>query len=120
MKCKSCGGEGYHKLSCSHNPDRQPEIPMEQTKEYINRYGDKYTFSLNEQGNIDWRGPFEYCRMGYDNDSDDIIMVDPSGGPYITIDYPLVVAGIDRKVVGFKDHTTYWEILLEPTSPNVP
>ena len=28
MKCKSCGGEGYHKLSCSHNPDKQPEIPM--------------------------------------------------------------------------------------------
>jgi hypothetical protein len=28
MKCKSCGGEGYHKLSCSHNPDRQPEVPM--------------------------------------------------------------------------------------------
>jgi hypothetical protein len=28
MKCKSCGGDGYHKLSCSHNPDKQPEIPM--------------------------------------------------------------------------------------------
>jgi hypothetical protein len=94
---------------------------MEETKEYINRYGDKYTFSLNEQGNVDWRGPFEYCRMGYDNDSDDIIMVDPSGGPYITVDYPLKVAGIDRKVVGFKIHTdTHCEILLEPTSPNVP
>jgi hypothetical protein len=118
MKCESCGGDGYHKLSCSHNPDRQPEIPMEQTKEYINRYGDKYTFSLNEQGNVDWRGSFKYCRMGYDRDSDDIIMVDPSGGPYITIDYPLEVAGIDRKVIGFKDHTTYWEILLE-NSDNV-
>jgi len=48
-------------------------------------------------------------------------MVDPSGGPYITIDYPLEVAGIDRKVVGFKSHTdTHWEIILEPTSPNVP
>ena len=59
--------------------------------------------------------------MGYDRDSDDIIMVDPSGGPYITIDYPLKVAGIDRKVVGFKIHTdTHWEIILEPTSPNVP
>jgi len=32
MKCESCGGEGYHKLSCSHNPDRQPNIPMEQIK----------------------------------------------------------------------------------------
>ena len=121
MKCKSCGGEGYHKLSCSHNPDRQPKIPMEQTKEYVNRYGDKFTFSLNEQGNVDWRGSFEHmCRVGYDKDSDNIIMVDPSGGPYIAVGYPLEIAGIDRKVVGFKDHTTYWEIILEPNSPNVP
>lgn len=119
MKCKSCGGEGYHKLSCSHNPYRQPKIPMEQTIEYINRYGEKYTFSLNEQGNVDWRGSFKYCRYAWDDDKN-IVMVDPSGGPYITIDYPLEVAGIDRKVVGFKDHTTYWEILLEPNSPNVP
>jgi hypothetical protein len=93
---------------------------MEETKEYINRYGDKYTFSLNEQGNIDWRGPFKYCRYALDDDKN-IVMVDPSGGPYITIDYPLEIAGIDRKVVGFKEHTeTHWEILLEPTSPNVP
>jgi hypothetical protein len=28
MKCESCGGEGYHKLSCSHNPDKQPKVPM--------------------------------------------------------------------------------------------
>ncbi len=117
MKCKSCGGDGYHKLSCSHNPDRQPEVPMEQTKEYINRYGDKYTFSLNEQGNVDWRGPFKYCRYAWDDDKN-IVMVDPSGGPYITIDYPIEVAGSDRKVVGFKDHTTYWEILLD-NSDNV-
>ena len=32
MKCKSCGGDGYHKLSCSHNPDRQPKVPMEMIK----------------------------------------------------------------------------------------
>lgn len=127
MKCESCGGEGYHKLSCSHNPDRQPNIPMEQIKEYVNRYGDKYTFSLNEKGNVDWRGPFSCCRYACASDTDGtpdwsiITMVDPSGGPYITIDYPLEVAGIDRKVVGFKEHTeTHWEILLEPTSPNVP
>jgi hypothetical protein len=31
MKCKSCAGDGYHKLSCSHNPDRQPKVSMEQT-----------------------------------------------------------------------------------------
>ena len=112
MKCKSCEGEGYHKLSCSHNPDRQPKIPMEQAKEYVNRYGDKYTFSLNEQGNVDWRGPFKYCRYAWDDDKN-IVMVDPSGGPYIAVGYPLEIAGIDRKVVGFKDHTTYWEIFLD-------
>ena len=115
MKCKSCGGKGYHKLSCSHNPDRQPKIPMEQTKEYVNRYGDKYTFSLNEQGNVDWNGTFIHCRCIWDKD-ENIVAVDPSGGPFICVDYPLDVAEIDRKVVGFKDHTTYWEILLEPAS----
>jgi hypothetical protein len=95
---------------------------MKLLKEYVNRYGEYYGFSLNERGNVDWCGPFRYCRMGYDKDSDDIIMVDPSGGPYIAVGYTLDVAGIiDRKVVGFKSHTdTHWEILLEPTSPNVP
>jgi hypothetical protein len=92
---------------------------MKAIKEYVNRYGDKYTFSLNEQGNVDWRGPFKYCRYAWDDDRN-IVMVDPSGGPYISIDYPLEVAEIDRKVVGFRDHTTHWEILMEPTSPNVP
>ena len=99
---------------------------MDTTKEYVNRYGDKYTFSLNDQGNVDWRGSFKYCRYACASDSDGapnwsiITMVDPSGGPYIALGYQLEIAGIDRKVVGFKDHTTYWEIILEPTSPNVP
>lgn len=79
---------------------------------YTNRYGDEFTFEENENGNIDWRGDFKYTRFGWDND-DNIIFVDPSGGPFISIDYPLEVAEIDRKVVGFRDHTTYWEILIE-------
>ena len=37
-------------------------------KEYTNRYGDKFTFELNERGNIDWKGNFEYCRFGMPND----------------------------------------------------
>ncbi len=37
-------------------------------KEYTNRYGDKFTFELNERGNIDWKGNFEYCRYGFPND----------------------------------------------------
>ena len=79
---------------------------------YTNRYGDEFTFEKNENGNIDWRGDFKYTRCGW-NDDDKIIFVDPSGGPFISIDYPLEVAEIDRKVVGFRDHTTHWEIVLE-------
>jgi hypothetical protein len=79
---------------------------------YTNRYGEVFTFEENENGNIDWKGDFKYTRCGW-NDDDKIIFVDPSGGPFISIDYPLEVAEIDRKVVGFRDHTTYWEILIE-------
>ena len=33
-----------------------------------NRYGDKFTFTPQEDGTILWEGPFEYCRFGYPND----------------------------------------------------
>ena len=46
-------------------------------KEYTNRYGDKFTFELNERGNIDWKGNFEYVRCAFGDNPDDIIMVDP-------------------------------------------
>jgi len=36
-------------------------------KEYINRYGDKYTFTQTEDGNILWEGSFEWCRFGWPN-----------------------------------------------------
>ena len=36
--------------------------------EYANRYGDKFTFEVNERGNIDWKGNFKYCRFGMPND----------------------------------------------------
>ncbi len=35
---------------------------------YSNRYGDKYTFTLLEDGNIQWSGSFEYSRFGCPND----------------------------------------------------
>jgi hypothetical protein len=35
---------------------------------YRNRYGDEYTFTLQEDGNILWEGPFEYYRIGHPND----------------------------------------------------
>ena len=36
--------------------------------EYINRYGDKYTFTKQEDGSVLWEGSFEYCRFGSSND----------------------------------------------------
>lgn len=35
---------------------------------YKNRYGDIFTFELQEDGNILWSGNFEYCRFGMPND----------------------------------------------------
>ena len=100
------------------------------TEKYTNRYGDKFLYTLQEDGNIMWTGKFEYCRIGMPNDyskawkyfnevygglsfedfkkdvhsydeekeayvfpdvitlitskTDEINMVDPSGGPYLT------------------------------------
>jgi hypothetical protein len=33
-----------------------------------NRYGDKFTFTPQEDGTILWEGNFEYCRFGHPND----------------------------------------------------
>ena len=35
---------------------------------YINRYGDEFTFTPQEDGTILWEGNFEYCRYGWPND----------------------------------------------------
>jgi hypothetical protein len=34
---------------------------------YKNRYGDIFTFTKTEDGNILWQGPFEWVRCGYPN-----------------------------------------------------
>ena len=97
---------------------------------FVNRYGDEFTFEENDNGNIEWKGNFKWCRTGMPNDyskaweyfnevygglsfedfkkdvhsydeekeayvfpdvvplitskTDEISMVDPSGGPYLT------------------------------------
>tara|TARA_R110001632_G_scaffold50630_1_gene126464 strand:+ start:177 stop:554 length:378 start_codon:yes stop_codon:yes gene_type:complete len=97
---------------------------------FVNRYGDEFTFEENDNGNIEWKGNFKWCRTGMPNDyskaweyfnevygglsfedfkkdvhsydeekeayvfpdvitlitskTDEINMVDPSGGPYLT------------------------------------
>ena len=35
---------------------------------YKNRYGDVFTFTLQDDGNVLWEGNFEYCRFGMPND----------------------------------------------------
>lgn len=53
------------------------------TKEtWRNRYGDKFVFTLQDDGNILWEGKFEYSRVT--SKTGIINMVDPSGGPFLT------------------------------------
>ena len=83
---------------------------------YENRYGDIFTFEVNERGNIDWKGNFEYCRTGYNDNPDDITMVDPSGGPYIDIGHNMCFFFPELKnmiVNGFIWRDGYYEIIIE-------
>ena len=81
-------------------------------KKYTNRYGDVFTFELNKRGNVDWKGPFEYVRYGFGDNPDDITMVDPSGGPYITIGTDMKLFGHKGKVNGFIKNDTGYEIVV--------
>ena len=69
--------------------------------EYTNRYGDIYTFTKQEDGNVLWEGSFEWCRFGFDKDPKDPIYVDPSGGPFISKGQMLahIVYGDDLNVI---------------------
>ena len=82
---------------------------------YKNRYGSEYTFTVNEKGNIQWCGDFEYCRYGFEDNPEDIIMVDPSGGPYIDIDYDMEMFDKSfkgRKVIGFIANDSGYELVI--------
>lgn len=81
--------------------------------EYKNRYGDIFTFEVNERGNIDWKGNFEYCRTGYNDNPADTIMVDPSGGPYIGIGDNMKQFDLEGKVNGFIWRDGYYEIIIK-------
>ena len=35
---------------------------------YINRYNDEFTFTILDNGNVQWSGNFQYCRFGMPND----------------------------------------------------
>ncbi len=49
---------------------------MSKVAKYKNRYGDYYTFTKQEDGNVLMEGKFEWMRAGGD-------FIDPSGGPYL-------------------------------------
>ena len=82
---------------------------------YTNRYKDVQTFEVNERGNIQWKADFEYSRYGFNDNPKDITMVDPSGGPYIPLEYNMGM--FDKSfygmiVKGFISNDDGWEIVI--------
>jgi len=81
---------------------------------YTNRHKEVQTFEVNERGNIQWTADFEFNRVGF-NDDPKIMMVDPSGGPYINLGYDMGI--IDKSfdgmiVKGFISNDDGWEIVI--------
>ena len=82
---------------------------------YTNRYKDVQTFEVNERGNIQWKADFEHSRCGFNDNPKDITMVDPSGGPYIPLEYNM---GMFDKVfdgmivVGFISNDDGYELVI--------
>jgi len=77
----------------------------------INRYGNKFTFTELENGNVQWSGDFEYCRIAYSlPESTNVIdMVDPSGGPYMAKGQYILGKVIEE----FKTNETGFEIIVK-------
>ena len=78
--------------------------------EYTNRYGDVYTFTKQEDGNVLWEGPFKHMRFG--GSSDSVSYIDPSGGPFIqkgqmlshavwSDDFNVIVESFERVDTGY-------------------
>ena len=82
-------------------------------QEITNRYGDVFTFEYNERGNIQWSGNFEFHRFRFNEDQNDITMVDPSGGPYITEGMDMKMFGLKGKVIGFIRNEDGYEIVID-------
>ena len=82
--------------------------------EYKNRYGDVYTFTPQDNGNILWEGNFEFCRVGTLEGK--IEMVDPSGGPYLQSgqDAELISSQFKGNLIKeFKKFGTGYEIVIQ-------
>ena len=52
---------------------------------YHNRYNDHYQFLPNSSNSYKLDGNLDYFRHGFENTPDNIIFIDPSGGPFLEI-----------------------------------
>ena len=71
---------------------------MKTFTKYTNRYGDDYTFTLQDDGTVLWEGPFDYYRVLWDPETDNITAIDPSGGPFICTGFPFRYLDTDKKI----------------------
>jgi hypothetical protein len=93
---------------------RNKETKMDK-ETHINRYGNKFTFTEDPDGNILWEGNFEYIRTSL-NENKDIIMIDPGGGPYLSKGMPSTIAHPeieDKEIVKFQEIKTGFKIILK-------
>ena len=74
--------EEFYNLLVEIQNDNQPK----QLVNVESRYGNIYPLEKVEEFLWCWHIPSDnHCRRGYDNDPEDIIFVDPEGGPMISI-----------------------------------
>ena len=52
---------------------------------YKNRYNDQYKFIKHSDNSYELEGDLNYFRTGFKDSPDDIIFIDPSGGPFLQI-----------------------------------
>ena len=86
---------------------------MSNVVEYENRYGDVYTFTKQEDGNVLWEGGFLLTKVEQDS-------INPSGGPHIKKGQMLshVVWGDDLNVIVESFEKTENGYLIK-TSPHI-
>ena len=82
---------------------------------YINRSGDKFTFTPDGDGNLLWEGKFFFSRMGLNEDGS-YNFIDPSGGPFVSIgkdagNYHTQMKG--KKITGFEKSGDGFKLVLE-------
>jgi len=84
--------------------------------EYFNRHKEKYTFTLNRNGDILWEGDFLFSRRLFDGETMETQAVDPSGGPFISVgtDMVHIHESFDGLVVqGFEQINNGYKILIK-------